>query len=405
MKRVFYGWFVCAGCALLLFCTSGLAVNAFSIYQPYIISQNAFTNTQASALLTCRNLASLCSMLPVGKYYRGLGFRRGMTLAGALMALSFLLYGLAPNYAGYCLAAVLSGIGYGTGTMIPVTMLINRWFVDKKDTAIGVCSAVTGISTLGIPSLLSDCIEKNGLRPTFLGEAAVIFILVAIVFFLLRNTPEEMGTVPYREAAGRSGCANDTPEFRRDLSRIELTATIFTLLLIGGVMNVSYSHLTVLITGEGLQENTAALAMSISGLSLMFGKILYGRLEDRWGTVKCNFAFAPLLLTGLALLCFVGRVPFLLWPAMILYSFGISCLSVGLSTWPGELSSPRRHGRLVQIFQVGYAAGSLLFSPLPGILADRSGGSYVPAFRLFLLLSLAVFFMVQWILLRGRKAS
>lgn len=42
-----YGWFVCLGCALLLFSTSGLTVNAFTVYQPYILRYNGLTNSQS----------------------------------------------------------------------------------------------------------------------------------------------------------------------------------------------------------------------------------------------------------------------------------------------------------------------------------------------------------------------
>ncbi len=43
-----YGWAVCAGCAMLLFCAGGLSVNAFTIYQPHILSRNGFTYAQSS---------------------------------------------------------------------------------------------------------------------------------------------------------------------------------------------------------------------------------------------------------------------------------------------------------------------------------------------------------------------
>lgn len=403
MKKTHYAWTVCAGCALLLFCTSGLAVNAFTVYQPYIISINHFTNAQASTMLAFRNFASLLSMFLVGGYYKKLGMRRGMAAAGAVMTLAFVLFGLAGRYWQYCLASALTGIGYGMGSMIPIAILLSRWFARRRDTAIGICTAVTGLSTLGIPTLLTRSIEAYGLRTTFCAEAAVIGVLVLICALLLRNSPEEKGLGPY---GAERACAEENRNADpagRDLPVPVLILMILMLLLIGGVMNVSYSHLTVLITGEGLGEGTAALAMSLSGLALMTGKFLYGRMEDRWGTLVCNNVFAPVLLAGFVLFCLIGKNRFLVYPAAVLYSFGIAYLSVGLSTWPSELSSPARHDRLIQIFQIGYAAGSLVFSPLPGIMADRAGGSYRPAFLLFLGLGAVIYVTVQIVLTRHKK--
>ena len=404
MKKIHYAWVVCIGCALILFCTSGLSVNAFSIYQPYIISQNQFSNTQLSTMIAFRNFASLFSLFLVNRYYHKLGIRNGLTLIGIILAVAFMLYGFATKYWHYCLAAMATGIAFGSGTMVPITILLSRWFSRNKDTAIGICSAVTGLSTLGIPSLLSRSIETRGLRFTFCTEAAIILLFATLCWLMLKNSPEEKGVLPYGQGSDEvSNPSQVKISDNRDISRTALIIMILMLLLTGGVMNVAYSHLTVLITGVGLSESVAALAMSLSGLGLMFGKIVYGRLEDLWGTVRCNFVFAPLLLIGLVFCCFLGKAPFLLYPAMVLYSFGLGYLSVGLSTWPGELSSAERHDRMVQIFQIGYMAGCLLFSPVPGILADRAGGSYASAYGLFAVLGVVVFASVQIILIRHKQ--
>ena len=405
MRKVHYAWYVCVGCALLLFCTSGLAINAFTIYQPYIISLNHFTNTRASALLTFRNLASLLSMLFAGSYYKRLNMRCGMTIAGGTMTAAYVFFGISCKYWHYCIASILTGIGYGLGTMIPITILLNRWFERKKDTAIGICSAVTGVATLGIPSLLSSMIESKGLCFTFLIEAIVIGLFSLICFCLLRNSPEEMQLCPYGSEEKQVVSAKEKLCAGNNLSKPELALMLLMILFIGGVMNVSYSHLTVFITGEGLSSRAAALALSISGIALLAGKILYGKLEDRLGTIKCNFVFAPLFLSGLALCCFIGKLPSVLFPAVTLYSFGLAYMSVGLSTWPLELSYGEKQARMIQLFQIGYAAGGLVFSPLPGAIADGANGSYQKAYILFFVLGCIVFFTVQFILFRKKKQT
>jgi len=124
MKKIHYGWFVCAGCALLLFCTSGLSVNAFTVYQPYILQQNHFTNAQSSTIITMRSLFSFFAMFFTGKYYKVFSFRIGITISGILTVLGFLMFGLASTHFSYCLAAAAIGLGYGFGTMIPVAIVL-----------------------------------------------------------------------------------------------------------------------------------------------------------------------------------------------------------------------------------------------------------------------------------------
>ena len=52
MNQRIYRWVICGCSAVLMFVTTGLSINVFSVYQPYIISQNQFTNTQGSLLVT-----------------------------------------------------------------------------------------------------------------------------------------------------------------------------------------------------------------------------------------------------------------------------------------------------------------------------------------------------------------
>ena len=104
MKKLHYSWYVCLGCALILFCTSGLTINAFTIYQPYILG-NGLTNAQSSGIITVRSLFCLLSMFLSAPFYRRLPLRTGISLACLLTAAGFFLFGLADGFYTYCLAA------------------------------------------------------------------------------------------------------------------------------------------------------------------------------------------------------------------------------------------------------------------------------------------------------------
>ena len=394
-----YAWVICIGCALLIFCTSGLSINAFSVHQPYIISVNGFTNTQSSLIITFRNLLSFISMLLAGKYFKLLGLRKGMLIAGLCTAFGFFLFGLANSFFIYSLGASFVGIGFGLGAMIPITIVLEHWFLERRNIAIGICSAVTGLSTLGIPSVLSKAIESAGLSTVFYVESVVIAALVVISFLLIRSAPEDMGLSPFGEASQETIRLQE----QTGLIRSDWLLLIPMLLLIGAVLNVAYSHLTVLMTGEGASSSITAAAISVSGLGLMAGKLVYGRVSDQIGTYKSNYLFGTILLIGFVLCCLIRYSTVLLFTGMAVYSFGAGFLSIGLSSWVTDLSSQKDFDDNVRRFQLGYSAGCLAFSSLPGILADRSGGSYVPAYALFFVFSVLVITALQLVFIRVRK--
>lgn len=396
MKKIHYSWLVCFGCALLLFCTSGLSVNAFTIYQPYILKQNHFTNAQSSAIITVRSLFSFLAMFLTGKYYQKLSLRAGMGLAGGLTALGFGLFGIASSYPAYCLAAVAVGFGFGFGTMIPIAIVLKRWFNQKRNFAIGLCSAVTGLSTLGIPSLLTWMIETFGLRFTFLAEGACIAVLVAVSIFLIRDDPAQKGMQPYGlETSGQSPIPSRPSE---GIAKKHWLLLLPMLLLLGAMTSVGYSHLSVLVSTAGFSAHITALAITVSGVMMTLSKCAFGWTADHLGTWRSNWIFGSVVVSGLVLCCCItGGSTVILFAAMCLYGAGLAVTTVGPTAWAGDLSTPETYDANVRRFQLYSSAGTLLFSSVPGILADHLGGSYIPAYMLFTAFAVFVLLSVQWL--------
>ncbi|MBR2716154.1 MAG: MFS transporter [Oscillospiraceae bacterium] len=402
-KNTDYAWFVCAGCALLLFCTSGLCINAFTIYQPYILTQNAFTNAQTSLIVTVRSLTSFAAMLLCGLYYRRLSLRAGMGLAGALVAGAFFLFGAARSFFVYCLAGAAAGLGYGFGTMIPVSIVMERWFIEKRTLAVGLCSAVTGLSTLGIPSVLTGMIERRGLSVTFYAEGFVMALLVLLSFLLVRSRPADIGREPYG-----SWERIDQETFRlndRALRKKDWLLLVPALLCMGAVTSVGYGHLTMLAKGEGFSPDVIAAAVTVSGISLTAGKFVYGWLTEKLSAYVTNWICGGLTILGLVLCCSTAGKPWLLYLAMAVYGMGLPLVTVGQTVWAGDLAGPDQYDRTIQRFQTLYAAGGLLFSSLPGILADHADGSYVPAYMLFTFLAIFLVLSIQWLYRKAGAAK
>lgn len=59
-------------------------------------------------------------------------------------------------------------------------MLLGNWFEKKRTLAYSISAASTGLSTLGITSLITWSNEKNGLGRTFLTEAVAAAALTLI---------------------------------------------------------------------------------------------------------------------------------------------------------------------------------------------------------------------------------
>lgn len=395
MRRPHYAWAVCLGCALSLFAIIGLGINIFSVYQPYIIAQNGFTNAQGSWITTVRSLFVLLAMLTVNQLCARFGLRRVITGGMVLMALSCLCFALAEHFFSYCLAAALTGLAYGYGGMVPLSLAIGRWFRDRRSFALGLASAGSGVSTIFAPALITRVIETRGMRAAFLLEGGVILALGAVVWLLVRTCPEEMGLEPYHLGGGSAPVPPPRPA-PEGMTRTLWYALLLAAFLIGGPAGPGFSHLTVLYTSCGYDSMTVAALLSYLGFMICLGKIICGQAYDALGGWRGNFYTYGVLLFSLALCCMAplgGRI--LPFAAMTAFGLGLPISAVPFAVWAADLTGDAGYDSSVRSFTVAYALGMLLFGPVPGMLADRFGG-YVPAYILFTALILLITAIVQY---------
>lgn len=377
----------------MLFCTLGLGSSAFSLYQPYIISHGGLSNTQGSVVVTVRILFALCSMLFVEKYIKRTGIRWGVTIACLGTSAAFALFAVSSGFISYSIAAAVSGIAYGLGGMVPVSVMINRWFSSHKSLALGLCSAGSGIATILAPPLFTSIIENVSLAAAFMAEAGGVVLIALVVFALLRNDPQAKGLTPLTSGE------NPKRAVRRDLGGKPLQLNAFmmlaAILMLGMLSNSGFAHLSVLYRTEGFDSATTALLISFVGFAMTVGKCIYGQVVDRLGGYRASYIFFSLLVSGQILCCLAGNGSIVTaFAAMLCLGLGLPLSTVGLTVFAGDASSKEAYTKTIKLYQTVYMTGMLVFGPFPGMIADQTG-SYVHAYMLLVAFAAAAMIFVQ----------
>ncbi|MGI5963858.1 MAG: MFS transporter [Lawsonibacter sp.] len=396
MKRLHYAWFVCLGGAMALFCTIGLGINLFSVFQPELIRLNGFSNAQGSWITTTRSLFTLASLFTVNQLCARFGLRLVMTLGTVLVGLSCLCFGAANSFPFYCLAAALTGIGYCYGGMVPLSLAIGHWFRDRQGLALGLAAAGSGISTILAPGLLTGLMNRFGLAAAFWVEGAFILAVSVLVWLLVRDNPRAMAMYPY----SLGGMEQPRPIFRPQApapTSAQRLGLLLATLLVGGMGGPGFSHLMVLYTSEGYSSAMVAFLMSYLGAVISLGKILCGYVYDRLGGRLGNWYIFGVSLLGL-LLCSLAPLGGMVLPllAVTLFGLGLPISAVSPARWASDLFPSTGYEPAVRSLTVAYTVGMLVFGPVPGALADWLG-SYVPAYLLFALLLVAAALILQGI--------
>ncbi|MBR6472757.1 MAG: MFS transporter [Firmicutes bacterium] len=388
MKRHHYAWTICAAGTLLIFITMGAVSNGFSVYLPYIRDVYGMTNAETSTLVTMRLLVAFFCLLMIGRYYDRLDLRLGMTMAAAFGGLAFIIYSLAHSFPGFAIGAAVSGLAYGFGSMVPVSILMSRWFDEHKALAISICSAGSGLGSVILPPVITGLVSTFSMSAVFLMEGIFILICTVLIYIFIRNYPVDLGLTRLGENREMLHVkAAESLKPRPDKAPITKSVLIIALIgcfFMGAQGNPGIMHLPALYTSAGFTPVFAATLMSIVGAALTVGKLIYGELTDKFGGFRSSLLFCIILIAGngLCSLSGVGCAALSL-VAVALLGIGYSVSTIGPSIWAGDLSSEFEFSKIIKNFQISYSLGALITASLPGILADHFSGSYVPAFIMF----------------------
>ena len=394
MDKKKYRWVICAGCTLMFFCTAGLGMTGFSVYQPYLISDGGLTNAQASMLTSIRSMFTFLTMFAAARILNKTDIRLGGALSAVGIAAAMILYGTASSFPVYAAGAAAAGICYGIGGMLAVSVMIHRWFDEHQGLAVGICSAGSGFSAVIGTPIITWMIETFSMRTAFFIEAAFVAVLAVLIFLMLRNRPKGEKRPPQFVSKAAKGQKQEDMFW---IGKREIWFVMIGILLMG-FSYAATSHISVLYSNAGFSADQVSLIVSAMGAALFIGKCVYGQAADKLGSYRSGNIFFGMLVIGSGLCCLAGNGSIVLAMAsVILVSCGSVLLSVGLTLIADAVAKQQYYAVVVRRIQIIYMLGSMVFGVVPGIIADHAG-NYIPAYVLITVFAAAAMLLIQPIL-------
>ena len=283
-------------------------------------------------------------------------------------------------------------VGLGTGSMTTVlgAVVVNRWFVERRATVLGVLTAAGATGQLIFLPLLAWITDKYDWRFVSVIVAAASLSVVPLMFFFMRERPADIGLAPYGAPV-----ESPPPIIQRTPSPIKATiATLRTasssvdFWLLAGTFYICGAstngligtHLIPAAVDHGMTEVAAASLLAVIGIFDVIGTTLSGWLTDRWDPRKLLFAYYGL--RGISLLFLpaaldsrnAGLILFIVfygldWVATVPPTAMLTTKAFGLT------NGPVVYGWIFASHQVGAASAAFAAG------AIRSGfGDYLAAF-------------------------
>ena len=373
-----YPWLICGCGAFIALCNVGLTTNGF---YPFIafIEESGYSGTQGSALLTIRCITSFLAMGITAHFYKRISYRVGLFLACTFTGAGLFAMSVAKNYMLYVVGAVLMGVAYAVGGMIPLSVLITRWFRHKKATAIALCTAGTGISSMIAPQIITPIAENRSLPAAFQSMGVVALFIGIVALVLVRDYPEQIHSLPLGEGAEEPLREAKSVQKRHQMPQSTHKKMVVAITLLGGVTMATSGHFSVLFISEGYSKELAAAAYSLMGITLILSKSLFGMVTDRIGAERSSAIFLMVLFCGVNISAFSGYARILTYLSVLTCAMGYPPSNIGPSIWAQDLTDEMGYQKVLQSYQMAYALGGGLCSFIPGAVFDLTG-SYIPVY-------------------------
>ncbi|HWY63864.1 MAG TPA: MFS transporter, partial [Rhizomicrobium sp.] len=204
---------------------------------------------------------------------------------------------------------VISGIGSGCITNVLSAVIVNRWFVSHRGLVMGLFAASTSTGTLVFIPVLSAISLDHGWKPVVICVAVAMALLVPLVFFLLPESPAEVGAVPFGanpdhpvEAPQRNNPLKAAfAALGEGIGSRDFWLLATTFFVCGFTTNgLVGTHMIALCHDHGMDAVAAGGLLAIMGFFDLVGTTASGWLTDRIDPRKLLFAYYGL--RGLSLI-------------------------------------------------------------------------------------------------------
>jgi MFS family permease len=345
-------------------------------------------------------------MAPVmGKLLERYDIRIIMTICTTMMAASFALFSQCRTLTQFYILALFLGIGSAGSHIIPVSMMITNWFIDKRGLAMGIVFAATGVGGLIFNPLANWIIMHHSWQAAYLAFGLIIGVLsIPTAIFIVRAKPADKGLLPYggeqalaRQSLTEQGGLTATQALR---DRAFWLLAVIILLIAVANMGVLH-HIVPYLTDIGFSSTTATALMSLHMGMLIFGKVLTGGLADRMGLLKTYLLCMAGLMVAIALL-FGAQ---LMWVAIvfsILFGFSIAVRTVLPPLMTARVLGQKHFGVIYGFLNIFTTLGTAVGVPLSGFIYDWTK-SYSLAFALYIGLCLIAAAAGIAVMTRGGK--
>lgn len=393
-NRSIYHWVILVCCVLTLMFAYSTRIGLAQLFATEILKETGFATSAYFLAGTISSVICIFTGPIAGKLLRGKYMRPTFFICVVGTLVSYACYGFCHSLWQFYLVGALVGIFAMGCCTIPVSVLITNWF--EKNRGLMISIAMMGISIGGtvLSPLLSWLIVEFGWRYAYFILCALsLIVLVPIALFVVRRAPQDVGLEPYGhgEETAVSTKKKNVPASNWNATLKEARKTPILWMFAVGAFLIYFTacfmgHMSYYLQGVGFDAAAVASYISLYSVVAIIGKLVLGRIFDRFGPkIGILFGSGTFLLFLVGFL-FVQGSPMMLYFAAVMYGFGTCTATVAIPIMTTSVFGAKNYSELYGFISAFTMAGSAIGSSAIGFLYDLTG-SYRPALTVLAILT------------------
>jgi len=372
--RLFYGYIIIIAASFILFAAYGVRFSYGIFFNP-MSAELEYSSATISAAFSISMLLEGIFSLVMGGLADRLGPRKVLTFSCILIGLGYgLMRFVHSPWQLYVFYGLFIGIGMG-GIFVPLVSMTARWFSARRSLMTGIVLSGAGIGMLVMSPVSATLIQLLDWRTTFMIMGILIISVILAGAQFLKRDPSQIGALPYgeKQASGNTASSLSTGFTFKEAIHTRLFWFIFLMIFLYGFYSSAINvHIVPDAIKSGMSATTAASILSVSGASMVVGRLILGSAADRTGNkIIFSLGFA---LSIAALFLIVGIQTH--WVFFVFaVAIGIAQGGIGTSQSPliANLFGLKNHGLIYGLVGLAYTLGAGAGPYLMGYLFDITG--------------------------------
>lgn len=376
----FYGWLIVAISTLMMATMFTLMLTCMSLFVVPVTEDLGISRTAFAGISTIASILGMVLSPIAGKLLAKNNIRLLMTGSLVVCILSYTCFSFAQAAWHLYVCAFGVGAGFSFCMTVPMSILITRWFVKSRSLAMSITFAGSSIGAMLLSPVITAMIGAMGWRASFRTLGIVmLLVLVPLVFFIIRSSPEEKGLKPLgmAEAEATQGAAAQVGIPLGTLRK----SPVFWVFVVGVVLALltigSLYHMPAHAVGIGFSAEQAALFVSIYSMIGIAGKLLMGSVFDKYGT-KAGILLGTVSMALLFVFLLIARTFPVLLVAALFYGLGSALGTIFPATLTARLFGTKYFGETFGLVNAFSSLSMALNNPIMAASYDMTG-SYTVA--------------------------